>query len=373
MAKNSSLSQKSVLVIDAMVPKPDRDAGSLRMYNLLRLLTSLSLKVTFAVGNLEPSEPYTDNLKKLGVKVLAKPTIDSINTYLQQEGAIYDVVILSRVSVAARYMACVREHAPQAMVIFDTVDLHYVREYRGAKVKGNIPLLKRALQTKSQELAAAQMADCTLVVSPTEKVTLEKECPGINVKIISVIHETYPSTTSFSQRKNILFIGSFHHHPNTDAVRYFVNDVFPALREKIAGLKVYIIGDSPPESIKNLSSQNIVVTGYEPDVAPYFHRCKLSIAPLRYGAGVKGKVHLSMSYGVPVVVSSIAAEGMDIVHGQHAMIADTPDQFCQAVTKVYYNQNLWSRLSKNGHELITSHFSFEAARLNLIDVLTEKG
>lgn len=362
-------SGKKILVVDAIVPTPDQDAGSLRMYNLLRVFTSLSHQVTFAAGNLRSPEPYTGCLRALGVNVLAKPGINSIDEFLHQEGSRFDVVILSRVSVAARHIGWVRRYAPQAQVIFDTVDLHYVREYRGAKVTGNMNLLKQALHTKSQELAVAKEADCTLVVSPTEKAILEKECPGINVQVISTVHETYEPGTPFARRRDILFIGSFDHHPNVDAMLYFSQDIYPLLRDKIAGVKVYIIGGNPPDAIQGLDSENVIVTGYVPDVTPYFDQCKLSIAPLRYGAGMKGKVHLSMSYGVPVVASSVAAEGMPFMNGKDGMIADTPDAFCDAIVDVYQSERLWKQLSANGRRLIKEQFSFEAARSKLIDLL----
>ncbi len=115
-----------------------------------------------------------------------------------------------------------------------------------------------------------------------------------------------------------------------------------------------------------------MVTGHVPDVEPYFQRCKLSVAPLRYGAGVKGKIHLSMSYGVPVIGSAVALEGISARQGKECMIADTPAEFCHAITAVYYDEELWDRLSKNGQRLIAEHFSFEAARSGMAKLLTLK-
>lgn len=373
MQNGNNNSGKKILVIDGMIPRPDRDSGSLRMHNLLRLLAGLGYQVTFAAANLETPQPYTSQLQAAGIEVLARPNPPSLQGYLQQAGPCFDTIILSRVSVAARYMECARQHAPQARIVFDTVDLHYVREFRGAKVTGNMGLIKRALQTKAQELAAVKAADCTLVVSTTEKETLAQECPGAAVQIVSNIHQIFEPAPGFTFRKNLLFIGSFLHHPNIDAVQYFLADIFPLIKKKLAGVKIYMIGDSPPESIQNLAADDVIITGYVPDVSPFFKECKLSVAPLRYGAGVKGKVHLSLSYGLPVVASPMAVEGMPFIDKQHGLVANTPQDFCRAIVSVYQNEALWTKLSKNGQAFIKTHFSFKAAQRQLVNLLKEKG
>lgn len=369
MIKNDKRPNKKILVIDLHVPTPDRDSGSFRMSNLLQLLSHLRCQVTFAASNLEAQDEYAERLRGIGIEVLSKAVVGSIKEHLQEYGKTYEVVILSRVEAATAHLACVQHYAPQAFIIFDTVDLHFVREYRGAKVTGNMGLLKRALQTKRQELAMAQAADCTLVVSPAEKVILKQECPAAKVQIISNIHEVYAPVVPFANRKDILFIGSFIHHPNIDAVLYFSAEIFPLLKEKIPEIKAYIIGSTPPEPIEKLDSEDMIVTGYIPDVAPYFRGCKLSVAPLRYGAGVKGKVHLSLSYGLPVVASSIATEGMPAKSGWDIIIADNPEAMGQAIFEVYHDEILWNQLSKNGQQLINKHFSFEAAHAKLVELL----
>jgi glycosyltransferase involved in cell wall biosynthesis len=350
------------------MPAPDRDAGSLRIVNLLMLLKELSCKVIFVADDLSSRRPSTHQLREAGIDVLSKPLANSIEEHLQQEGEVYDLVFLSRVNVASKYIHCVRQFAPQALVVFDTIDLHFLRGFRGAKVTGNLHLLRRALQAKKEELTVAQEADCTLVVSPVEKTILEKECPGIKVHIVSLIQPVYGSARPSSEREGIVFIGSFPHHPNVDAMTYFCNDVYPLLKEKIAGVKTTIIGSNPPAWLKKLRTEDFIVTDYVPDVAPYFSRCKLSIAPLRYGAGVKGKVLLSMSYGVPVVASSVAAEGIPVVAGRDILIGDNPDSFSDKVAELYHDESLWRKLSENGLTIVTEHFSFLAAREKLVEL-----
>jgi glycosyltransferase involved in cell wall biosynthesis len=366
----------SILVIDVWRPTPDRDSASLRIVNLLSLLAQMVGKVTFGFGD-APSWRTVDSWQS-SVQPLQNTRIElleghaAVEAHLKQQGQRYDVVILSRLGMASRYMQTVRDYAPQAALIFDTTDLHFLRGFRGAKVTGKVNLMKSALLAKRDELALARQADCTLVVSSVEKAILEEECPGRPVHVVSNIHTVYGSQRPFSERGGLIFVGSFPHHPNVDGLAYFYQDIYPLLRAKLPDVKITIIGSDPPAWLKEVSTDHLSVTDYVPDVAPYFNRCRLSIAPLRYGAGVKGKVLLSMGYGVPVVASSVAAEGIPVVNGRDMLIADTPADFSEAIVDLYHNEGLWSQMSANGLEIIDQHFSFSAARQalrNLFDSL----
>lgn len=226
---------------------------------------------------------------------------------------------------------------------------------------------------KKDELALARQADCTLVVSPVEKTILEEECPDIPVHIISNIHTVYGSRQPFSERSGLVFVGSFPHHPNVDGMTYFYEDIYPPLKTKLPNVKITIIGSDPPNWLKQAANGHLIVTDYVPDIAPYFNRCRLSIAPLRYGAGVKGKILLSMGYGVPVVASSIAAEGIPVINGRDMFIADTPDSFSKAIVELYNNETLWNQMSANSLKIIDQHFSFAAAKQALIRLFNNLG
>lgn len=375
--KKGPNSGKRILVISARMLTPDMDSGSLRTHRILMILKELSYHVAFVASFLHSWPPFTsrleedtNRLRKLGIEVPSSQDINPVEDHLKDSGKVYDVVILSEEYVAAKHIASVRKYAPQAVILFDTVDLHYLRHYREAKVTGNVRALKRALQTKERELTVAKQADYTLVVSPIEKTILEKACPGIRVHVISNIHKLYGSVKPFSERKAILFVGSFQHSPNIDGVNYFIDEIYSLIKREIVGVKIYIIGSNPPASLKSLCSKDLIVTDYVPDLAPYFNNCRLSVAPLRFGAGVKGKVLMSMSYGVPVVASSIAAEGMYLTDGKNVLVADNPNDFCDAVVALYQNETLWNHLSKNGLDIVSRHFSFAAIRAKLLELLT---
>jgi hypothetical protein len=372
-----NLNALSILVLDVWMPTPDRDSASLRIVNLLSILAQLAGRVTFGVGD-APDWRRSDTWRN-GTRPFQDSPIElieghaAIEAHLKQQGHDYDAVILSRLGMASRYIQAVRQSAPQAAVIFDTTDLHFLRGFRGAKVTGKVNLMKSALQAKRDELSMVQQADCTLVVSPVEKTILEAECPGMPVHIVSNVHTIYGSQKPFSERSGIIFVGSFPHHPNVDGMAYFYEEIYPLLKARLPDVKITIIGSDPPEWLRESSTDNFVVTDYVPDVAPYFNQCRLSIAPLRYGAGVKGKILLSLGYGVPVVATTIAAEGIPVVNGRDMLIADTREDFCNAIFSLYARESLWNRLSANGLEIIDRHFSFTTARLRLLDVFESLG
>ncbi len=367
---------RHVLVIGPRMLTPDMDAGSARMYQLLVMLRAESSSVAFLASFPTSWPPFsrrvqedTRRLRQSGIEVLETSGMEPVEDHLQSSGSNYTAVMLSGEYVAAKYMENVRRHAPQALVVFDTGDLHYLRHYREAKVTRNARALRRALKVKQRELAAAKEADYTLVVSHEEKSILERDCPGVHAHVLPSIHEVHGSAKPFSQRKELVFVGSFQHAPNLDAVKYLAEEIMPLVREKSSSVKIYVIGNDPPAHITALASEQIVLAGHVPDLGQYFNSCRVSVAPLRFGAGVKGKVLTSLSYGVPVVASSIAAEGMFLTDGEDVLIADEARGFAEAVVSLYRDQSLWNRLSRNGLDTVSKHFSPAAARAALTEVL----
>jgi glycosyltransferase involved in cell wall biosynthesis len=372
-----SFKGKRILVVSCRVPTPDRDGGSLRIFRILKILKSLSYKVVFVPSFPSSWAPFdqtlgedTLRLQEAGIEVSVPSPLDAVEEHVRQSGETYDAVLLSGgVYTAVRHFRSIRRYAPQALLLFDTVDLHFIREFREAKLAGSMHRLKRAMEIKRLELEIARNADCTLVVSNVEKSILEKEVPGVRVHEISNIHEIRGSNRLFAERRDIMFIGAFQHTPNCDAVFHLVNDIFPLIREAIPGVLLYVIGSNPTPEIMGLGAEDVVITGYVPDPSDYFNRCRLSVAPLRFGAGVKGKILQSMEYGLPVVTTSIGAEGMYLRNGHTVLLADNAGDFRDAVVELYENGILWQRLSTNGFDTITRHFSSETARARLYDLL----
>ena len=164
----------------------------------------------------------------------------------------------------------------------------------------------------------------------------------------------------FTERKNIFFIGGFAHTPNIDAVKYFIKDILPYVIKKLPDVKFIIVGSNIPSEILSLANENVIVKGFVKNIEPLFSDCKLMIVPLRYGAGVKGKITQCLSYGLPLVTTSIGAESTEIIDGQSGMISDLPEEFAEKIIALYSKQTLWENISKNSL-LLSSKFSPENA------------
>jgi O-antigen biosynthesis protein len=348
---------KRILVLDACVLTPDQDAGSLTVFNHIRIFQSLGYKVTFAPDNLHRDEKYTANLQRIGVECLYWPHTRSIKSHLEAYGSYYDIVFVARVGVAEKHTDDVRAYCRRAKIIFDTEDLHFVREQRRAELENDEALAESALQRKEQELTVARKADCTIVVSAYERDVLLKENPRLNVSVVPIPRDMPGPQVGFFERRALLFIGGFQHAPNVDAVLYFVRTIYPLIKLRLPDIKLYIVGSKPPNEILELiSDSSIIVTGYVADVAPYFNQCRLSVAPLRYGAGVKGKIITSLSYGLPVVATVVACEGIGLQDEIDVLIADEPSEFADKVVRLYTDGALWNKLSVAGFEKVNNEY-----------------
>jgi glycosyltransferase involved in cell wall biosynthesis len=194
---------------------------------------------------------------------------------------------------------------------------------------------------------------------------LKEKSPDKSIQVVSNIVEVPGSKTPFALRRDWLFIGSFQHRPNVDAVLFFGERIFPLVSLRLPDAKFYIIGDNAPPEIVALANAKIVVTGLQRDARPFFDSVKLSVAPLRFGAGVKGKINQSMAFGVPVVATSVAVEGTELRHHEDILVADDPEHFAEALIELYESEELWNRLSENGIRKTRALYSVEAARENL--------
>ena len=364
--------QKRILVIDHHLPLIDRDSGSLRMFRILTILRQLGHRVTFIPDNLADIPPYGDELRKRGIEVMHHPYIKTVRDYLQARSANIDVVILSRCDFARKHIADVRLNAPHARLIFDTVDLHFLRQEREAELAQDPELKQGALNKRQLEYELIDQADETWVVSPVEQELLQSERPEKSIEVVSNIIEVDSSPTPFSLRRDILFIGSFQHAPNVDAVLFFTRDIFPLVKTRLPEIKFYVIGEKAPPQVVALAEESVIVTGFQPDVGVHFDNIRLSVAPLRYGAGVKGKINQSMGFGVPVVATSLAVEGMFLTDREDVLIGDTPEDFARALIEAYGSEELWQHVSKNALEKTKALYSVEAARRKLKHLLSDE-
>lgn len=352
-----------ILITDALMPTPDHDSGSLRLLNLMRLFREEGAHVVFLPADRKHAGRYTEALQQLGVETWYAPYSGSIPAWMRQHGSRFDVIMLSRHYVAQEFLPLLRKYAPQAKIVFDTVDLHYLRETRGAELADDAGLLRDAGVTRRRELDIIAQADTTLVVSGLERELLAKDAPGADVELLSNLHSPAGSGLPFERRRDLVFVGGFRHPPNVDAVSWFVEQVFPLVREKLPEVLLHCIGGHVPERILALGHrEGVIVHGHVPDISPYMDGARIGLAPLRYGAGVKGKVNLSMAHGQPVVATPCAVEGMHLRDGEDVLVAGSAQAFADAVVRLYGDEALWQALSRNGLDNVERHFSLDAAR-----------
>jgi GT2 family glycosyltransferase len=357
------LYSRVVLIVDALTPQPDRDSGSLRLFNLIRLLREEDAHVVFVPANRAHDGAYTQALQAMGVEVWYAPHAKRPHAWLREHGPRFDTVIVCRHYVLREWLPLVRQFAPQATLVFDTVDLHYLRERRGAELANDAALKRASEHTRGLELDMIARSDATLVVSEVERTLLAQDAPGARVEIVSNLHHVQGRGLPFEQRHDLVFVGGFRHPPNVDAVQWFVGEAFPLIRARLPEVAFHCIGSDTPAEIAALAAQpGVVVHGHVPDIDPYMDGARISLAPLRYGAGVKGKVNLSMAHGQPVVATGCAVEGMHLRDGEDVLVADDPQAFADAVVRLYTDAALWQRLADNGIANVERHFSLDAAR-----------
>ncbi|MDQ7075215.1 MAG: glycosyltransferase [Gammaproteobacteria bacterium] len=361
-----------ILVIDASTPEPDKDAGSITAYHFMQCMVKSGHRVTFIpADNFAHLNHYTSNLQRIGVECIYSPYYRNVKEYLEGFGKHLDTVFLYRVTYASQYIALVKELCPNARIVFNTVDLHYLREERQAEIENSASLLKKAKETKKLELSVMQQSDATIVLSNTEKEILVEEISDANIQVIPLILDIPGRKNPFQKRENILFIGGFRHTPNVDAILYFIEDIWPLIKEKRPSLKLTIIGSHPPDELLNIKADGIDVVGFVEDISNYFDTALLSIVPLRYGAGIKGKVGTSLSYGVPVIATSIATEGMGLKDNINVLVANESQEFAQKTLDLLKNETLWNALSDAGLSFVHDEYSISTGQRKLISLLDE--
>ena len=356
-----------ILVADEHVPTPDRDSGSMRMFSLLRMLTESGRKVVFLPADRDLKWPYADLLQQLGIEVV-DPSVD-LAAYLQAITGKLETVLLSRPLVAERLIDTVRKQAPNARILYDTVDLHYLRMHREAGLRSSRATRLSANRMRRKELELASASDGVIVVSDIEKKLLEDEVAQRPIYVVPNVHPSHKGAKPFDERTGLLFVGGFLHPPNADAVIHFVNDIFPELQRRLPGITLRVIGSNVTPTVVDLAQDGVEVLGWVPELEPYLHNSRLFVAPLRFGAGLKGKVGQAMSAGLPGVMTSVAAEGFDFQTIREHVVADDPNDFADAVVRMYTDAALWTKVADAGAEIVDELCSVEAVRTRLEEAL----
>lgn len=370
-AKDRTAKQR-VLILDHCTPTPDQDAGSVTVFNLLLLLRDMGFQVTFIPeDNFLYMPEYTTKLQRAGVEVLYAPYYTSVEQHLAESGSRYELAFLFRPVVVERHLETVRKYCSKAKVLYHTVDLHYLRMFREAKLLGDRAKQRAAEEMKLLEFKAIRSVDASIVHSTSELEILRPELPNEEIYVFPLILNIRGTDKPFDERSDIVFVGGYQHAPNVDAVQYFVSEIMPILRRKIPGVRFYAVGSKPPKEIFDLACNDVIITGFVEDLSTLLDKMRVSVAPLRYGAGIKGKIGTALATGLPTVATTLAAEGMSMTNDKNILVAETSKDIAKSIVRLYNDEALWKRLQMNGIEFAESAWGAKAAWNTLQSILAK--
>ena len=341
----------------------DKASGDLRFYTLLKMLTERHA-VSFCCHDWQRQRDevgineltrYQNQLEELGIEVMRS----SIPAALKQGR--FEVIWYEFYYAASVTMTEARFWQPNARVVIDTVDVHFHRLFAKARLSKKAQDFAQARATKKAELRVYKDADFVITVTEQDRQILLQQDADIRVEVLPNIHKV-PALMPTHQRlpNSLVFVGGFGHEPNVDAMLFFCTEILPLIRREIPEIHVKIIGGSAPETIRNLSGNHIEVLGYVPDTAPFLESSTISIAPLRFGAGMKGKIGEAMSYGLPVVTTSVGIEGFGLSPEENVLVGDTSEEFAAQIVRLLRDTELYKKLSANGWLFIKQNYSQEA-------------
>ncbi len=372
-AKDRSSHKKHILVVDHYVPHYDTDAGGRTAFMYLKLYVRMGFQVTFIGDNFYKHEPYTTELNQLGIEVLyGNFYYHNWQEWLRENGHYFDYIYLQRPHIAIKYIDLVKKYS-DAKILYYAHDLHHIREYREYEITKDAEKLISSEKWKKIEYELFDKADVGHVVSAVEQKVMQEAFPDKPIRIIPVyIYNAVPNDINkkFALRKDLLYVGGFGHPPNIDAVLWFAKEVYPKVVKKYPQMKWYVVGGKVPKEIQNLASENIIIKGYvsDEDLEVLYRNCRIAVAPLRFGAGVKGKVVEAAYFQIPMVTTSVGAEGLQI-EGEPLMIADGAAEMAELICNLYEDYERLKKMSDDGVRFVRKHFTAaEAERIIGMDV-----
>lgn len=350
-------SAKTILFIDDTVPTPNKDSGSVRLFEILKMVSALDYHIIFIPNDGEKKGLYFNDLVHVGVEVLYRfPNRRFIMKRISEKVSEIDFVWICKPHNNIPFEFLFRLK-PTLKRIYDTIDLHYIRMKREADLTNNVALAQESEGIKRNELEFARKADFTIAITTEEEQILKKE--GIkNLVVVPNIHEAYyeeKSFKTFSERSGLIFIGGYAHKPNIDAAKWLIEDIMPNVWLINPDIEVILLGSNPSPEVLTLQSDRVFVPGFVNDVTEYFNDAKLFIAPLRFGAGMKGKIGQSLSYALPIITSDIGAEGIGLKTNENFILANSADEFIAAILKLYNDQELWHQISEGSKEVLKKY------------------
>lgn len=371
-ARERSMGKKIILVVDHYVPTWDKDAGSKTTYQYLKMFLQKGYVVKFLGDNFMHDEPYSTTLQQMGIEILYGPEYQvKIWDWLRDHGDDIEVAYLNRPHISTKYIDYILDNT-DIKVIYYGHDLHFLREGREFQLTGDPKKREDSEYWKSIELSLMSKASVSYYPSYIERDAIKEIDPTINVKdITAYVFDEFKTNIpeDFAKREGLLFVGGFAHPPNADAVLWFARDIYPRIREKMLAAgqeppKFYVVGSKVTDEIKALEQpeNGIIIKGFVSDeeLERLYAECRLVVVPLRYGAGVKGKVVEAIYNGAPIVTTSIGAEGIPQVEDV-LVVEDEPELFAEKAVELYQDTDACQKLCRKTQDYIKEHFSVDAA------------
>jgi len=354
------LKSKSLLVLGFVWPEPKSSAAGNRMMQLIELFQAEHFEITFAstAQNLE----FSEDVSALGVIPktieLNSATFDAFVKELNP-----DIVLFDRFMVEEQFGWRVSENCPNALKILDTEDLHCLRQARQLAVKENREFTLDDLfsDVAKREIASILRCDLSLMVSELEMELLQNQF-RISKDILyylPIFAEKLKKIPTYEERKDFVFIGNFLHEPNWDCVKYLSEVIWPLVHLRMPEAKLLVYGAYPSQKVLQLHKpkQNFYIMGRADDALEVVQKAKVVLAPIRFGAGIKGKLLEAMQCGTPSVTSSIGAEAMAGNLDWNGFVKDTPNDFAEAAILLYQEDTLWKQSQENGFEILEKRYT----------------
>lgn len=370
---------KILLIIGFVWPEPQSSAAGSRMMQLINSFKSAGYNIIFACASAKSDRSF--NLKEIGISEkeieLNSSTFDDFIKELSP-----DVVLFDRFMIEEQFGWRVAEQCPKAIRILDTEDLHCLRRGRQQAFKEDKAFDVSYLfnETAKREIASIYRCDLSLIISK-EEMKILKEQFKVDEQILfylpflldEVSIEEQELLPKFEERNQFLFIGNFLHDPNYDAILYLKKDIWPIIRKNLPESELHIYGAYSSESVHQLinEKEGFFIKGYVEDVNIVMRNTRVCIAPMRFGAGLKGKLIDAMINGTPCVTTSIGAEGLFGKFDANGFIQDDVEQFAGDAINLYTDQSLWYEKQAKGFDVINNRFQKSMFQENLVNTTKE--
>ena len=356
----------SLLIIGQTFPEPTTTAAGGRMLQLIEMFISHGYAITFASSASSSEKSF--NLDSLGVATQQITINDSsFDDFVRQLNP--TLVLFDRFITEEQFAWRVTQSCPKALKILDTEDLHFLRKARQQALKDAIDVKDANLftETAKREIASILRCDLSLIISEFE-MKLLADTFAVSKEILYYLPfmvTKLPDSSNFpefEQRTNFMTIGNLLHGPNVDSVLYLKKEIWPLIKKQLPQAQLYIYGNYAPQHILELHNQKqgFYIMGWADSVAQVMQKTRVCLAPLRFGAGLKGKLLDAMLYGTPGVTTSIGAEGMygDLL--TPGVIADTPEAFAEFSVAIYSDKIKWQQNAQRGVEIVKARYNGKA-------------